>query len=99
MVKARVLSVMGVLMAAMAVGSGAEDGEAVAALRAEAARLHAELVLLRRIRSAQRELIAWAQVSEEGHVPGLPPEICKASALRGICPQFRLTFSTREEAM
>ena len=75
----------------------AEEGEALEALRAEAERLRAELVLLRHIRSAQRELIAWARMDEAGRIVGLPAEICDASALRGICPRLGLTFSAREE--
>ena len=97
MSKTLISSLMAILMAVMAAEAGAENGEAVAALRAEAERLHAELVLLRRIRSAQRELIEWAQVSEKGRVSGLPVQICEASALRGLCPRLGLTFSTREE--
>ena len=95
--RGRIFGVMGVVMAAMGAAAGAEDGEAVTALRAEAVRLRAELVLLRRIRSAQRELIEWSRVSG-GPVAGLPPGICEASALRGLCPRLGLTFSSREEA-
>ena len=93
----RISGVMGIVMVAMIAAASAEDGEAVTALRAEAVRLHAELVLLRRIRSAQRELIEWARVSQGARVAGLPPGICEASALRGLCPRLGLTFSTREE--
>ena len=96
--RGRISGVMGVVMAAMTAATGAEDGEAVTALRAEAVRLHAELVLLRRIRSAQRELIEWSRVSGGRPVAGLPPGICEASALRGLCPRLGLTFSSREEA-
>lgn len=98
MSKTLISSLAAILIAAMSVEVRAENGKAVAALRAEAERLHAELVLLRRIRSAQRELIEWAQVSEKGRVSGLPGQICEASALRGLCPRLGLTFSTREEA-
>ena len=66
-------------------------------MRAEETRLHEELVLLRRIRTAQRELIEWARVSEGGRVAGLPPGICEASALRGLCPHLGSTFSISEE--
>ena len=93
----RISGVMGIVMVAMSAAAGAEDGAAVTALRAEAVRLHAELVLLRRIRSAQRELIEWARVSEGARVAGLPSGICEASALRGLCPRLDLTFSIREE--
>ena len=93
----RISGVMGVVMVAMTAAAGAEDSEAVTALRTEAVRLHAELVLLRRIRSAQRELIEWARVSEGGRVGRLPAGICEASALRGLCPRLGLTFSIREE--
>lgn len=96
--RVRSFGLMGILMLSAAAATGAEEGQAVATLRAEAVRLHAELVLLRRIRSAQRELIEWAQISEEGHVAGLPPEICEASSLRGLCSRLGLTFSLREEA-
>lgn len=93
----RISGVMGIVMVVMTAAASAEDGEAVTALRTEAVRLHAELVLLQRIRSAQRELIEWARVSEEARVAGLPSGICEASALRGLCPRLGLTFSTREE--
>ena len=89
--------VLGLLLAAVA-AAGAEEGEAVDTLRSEAARLHAELVLLRRIRAAQRELIEWARATGERRVRGLPPGICRASALRGLCPRLGLTFSVEEEA-
>ena len=90
-------SAMGLLITAMAAGADAEEAGAVAALRSEAVRLHAELVLLRRIRSAQRALIEWTRISDEGQVRGLPVEICEASPLQGLCPRLRLTFSKREE--
>ena len=98
MSKTLISSLVAILMAAMTAAAGAENGEAVAALRAEAERLHAELVLLRRIRSAQRELIEWAQVTEKGQVSGLPGHICEESALRSLCPRLGLTFSNTEEA-
>lgn len=88
----------GVLMAAVAAEAADGEGRAVAALRAEAVRLHAELVLLRRIRAAQRELIEWTLVSDGARVRGLPPGICEASALEGLCPRLGATFSVREEA-
>ena len=64
--RVRIFGLMGIVMLPTAAATGAEEGQAVATLRAEAVRLHAELVLLRRIRSAQRELIEW----EEGPEPG-----------------------------
>ena len=88
----------GVLVAAAAAGAAAEEVQAVVTLRAEAVRLHAELVLLRRIRAAQRELIEWVQVSEGTGIRGLPPGICEASPLEGLCPRLGATFSAREEA-
>lgn len=85
------------VMLTMTAATDAEDGEALTALRAEADRLRAELVLLRHIRSAQRELIQWAQIPETERLVGLPAEICDSSALRGLCSRLGLTFSTREE--
>ena len=93
----RLQSAVAGVMLAMTAATGAEDGEALAALRAEAERLREELVLLRHVRSAQRELIEWTRISEAEQVAGLPAEICDESALRGLCSRLGLTFSTREE--
>ena len=93
----RFSSAVAVVMLTMTAATGAEDGGSLAALRAEAERLREELVLLRHIRTAQRELIEWTQISEAEQVAGLPAEICDASALRGLCSRLALTFSTREE--
>ena len=91
-------TVMGIVMGAMAAAAGAGEGQAVTALRAEGARLRAELVLLEHIRFAQRELIEWERLSEEGPVKGLPQAICEASALKGLCAELHLTFSGEEDA-
>ena len=52
--RAHVSGVMGVMLSLLAAPGSAEEVEPVGATRAETVRLHAELVLLRRIRSAQR---------------------------------------------
>lgn len=96
--KAHISGVMGVALWLLAEAGSAEAVDPIRTLKDETARLRAELVVLRRIRSAQRELIEWTRVSEGALVRGLPAEICEASALRGLCPRLHLTFSIREDS-
>ena len=96
--KAQISGLMGAVLWMLAQASGAEALEPVRALNAETVRLRVELVVLRRIRSAQRELIEWTRVSEGEGVKGLPAEICESSALRDLCRDLQLTFSITEES-
>ena len=96
--KAHISGVMGVALCLLVEAGSAEAVDPVRTLKEETARLRAELVVLRRIRSAQRELIEWTRVSEGARVRGLPAEICEASVLRGLCPRLHLTFSIREDS-
>ena len=96
--KACIAGLVGIVLWTAAPVGDADALEPVRALNAETERLRAELVVLRRIRSAQRELIEWTRVSEGDRVGGLPAEICAASALRGLCPRLHFTFSIREDS-
>lgn len=96
--KAHISGVMGVALWLFAEAGSAEAVDPIRTLKEETARLRAELVVLRRIRSAQRELIEWTRVSEGAPVRGLPAEVCEASALQGLCPRLHLTFSIREDS-
>ena len=83
--KARISGVMGIALCLLAEAGSAEAVDPIRTLKEETARLRAELVVLRRIRSAQRELIEWTRVSEGARGRGTPGGNLRSIRAPGGC--------------